>query len=68
MAASAISLMAVDPDVSVVSIEIRESSPRPSALRSQERLSERIGKNRATVANFLRLLRLPAEVQLGLRD
>lgn len=35
---------------------------------TQERLSERIGKNRATVANFLRLLKLPAEVQLGLRD
>ncbi len=35
---------------------------------SQERLSERIGKKRATVANFLRLLKLPAEVQLGLRD
>lgn len=35
---------------------------------TQERLSERIGKKRATVANFLRLLRLPAEVQLGLRD
>lgn len=35
---------------------------------TQERLSQRIGKKRATVANFLRLLRLPAEVQLGLRD
>lgn len=35
---------------------------------TQERLSDRIGKKRATVANFLRLLRLPAEVQLGLRD
>lgn len=35
---------------------------------TQERLSERIGKKRATVANFLRLLKLPAEVQLGLRD
>ena len=35
---------------------------------TQERLSERIGKNRATIANFLRLLKLPAEVQLGLRD
>lgn len=35
---------------------------------TQERLSERIGKKRATIANFLRLLRLPAEVQLGLRD
>ena len=35
---------------------------------TQERLSERIGKKRATIANFLRLLRLPADVQLGLRD
>ena len=35
---------------------------------TQERLSERIGKKRATIANFLRLLKLPAEIQLGLRD
>jgi len=35
---------------------------------TQEKLSERIGKKRTTIANFLRLLKLPAEVQLGLRD
>ena len=35
---------------------------------TQERLSDRIGKKRTTIANFLRLLKLPAEVQLGLRD
>lgn len=35
---------------------------------TQERLAERIGKKRATVANHLRLLKLPAEIQLGLRD
>ena len=35
---------------------------------TQEQLSLRIGKKRATIANFLRLLKLPAEVQLGLRD
>ena len=35
---------------------------------TQEQLSSRIGKKRATIANFLRLLKLPAEVQLGLRD
>lgn len=35
---------------------------------TQDRLSERIGKKRSTIANFLRLLKLPAEVQLGLRD
>lgn len=35
---------------------------------TQERLSERIGKKRATIANFLRLLKLPAKVQMGLQD
>ncbi|MCM1052052.1 MAG: ParB/RepB/Spo0J family partition protein [Paenibacillus sp.] len=35
---------------------------------TQERLSERIGKKRATIANFIRLLRLPSEVQIGLRN
>lgn len=35
---------------------------------TQERLSERLGKKRATVANHLRLLKLPAEIQIGLRD
>ncbi len=35
---------------------------------TQERLSERIGKKRATIANFLRLLRLPADVQMGLSE
>jgi ParB family chromosome partitioning protein len=35
---------------------------------TQEQLSERVGKNRATIANHLRLLRLPAEIQLGLKN
>ena len=35
---------------------------------TQERLSERIGKKRSTISNHLRLLKLPAEIQLGLRD
>ena len=35
---------------------------------TQERLSERIGRKRETIDNFLRLLKLPAEIQLGLRD
>jgi len=35
---------------------------------TQERLSTRIGKKRTTIANFLRLLKLPAEVQLGLHS
>lgn len=35
---------------------------------TQERLSERVGKKRTTVANYLRLLRLPAEIQMGIKD
>jgi ParB family transcriptional regulator, chromosome partitioning protein len=35
---------------------------------TQESLSERVGKKRATIANYLRLLRLPAEIQLAIKD
>jgi len=35
---------------------------------TQEQLSEKVGKKRATVTNYLRLLRLPAEVQIGIRE
>lgn len=35
---------------------------------TQEKMSERVGKKRATVANYLRLLRLPAEIQIGLKE
>lgn len=35
---------------------------------TQEDLAQRVGKSRATVANFMRLLRLPAEIQLALKD
>ncbi|MBQ3999031.1 MAG: ParB/RepB/Spo0J family partition protein [Paludibacteraceae bacterium] len=35
---------------------------------TQERVSERVGKKRATVANYLRLLKLPAEIQVGIKE
>lgn len=35
---------------------------------TQEQLSERVGKKRTTIANYLRLLKLPAEIQMGLKD
>ena len=35
---------------------------------TQDRLSQRVGKKRTTIANHLRLLKLPAEIQLALRD
>jgi ParB family transcriptional regulator, chromosome partitioning protein len=35
---------------------------------TQEGLSEKVGKQRSTVTNFLRLLKLPAPIQKALRD
>lgn len=35
---------------------------------TQEALSERVGKKRSSVANYLRLLKLPAEVQLAIKE
>ncbi len=35
---------------------------------TQERLSERVGKSRSVITNHLRLLKLPAEIQIALRD
>jgi ParB family chromosome partitioning protein len=52
------------------SIEIAISYQRllDECSLTQELLSQRVGKKRATVANYLRLLKLPAEIQLGIRD
>lgn len=35
---------------------------------SQEQLSKRVGKGRATIANFLRLLKLPGNIQVALKE
>lgn len=35
---------------------------------TQEKLSDRLGRNRSTITNYLRLLKLPPKVQIALRD
>ena len=35
---------------------------------TQDQLSDKVGKDRSTVSNFLRLLKLPAEIQIAIRD
>ena len=35
---------------------------------TQESMSDRVGKKRSTISNYLRLLKLPADIQLGLRE
>ena len=35
---------------------------------TQEKVSERVGKSRTAIANYLRLLKLPAQVQMALQN
>jgi len=51
------------------SIEIALSFQRliDECSLTQEKMADRVGKKRATITNYLRLLRLPAEIQLAIR-
>jgi ParB family chromosome partitioning protein len=55
-------------DLDAIEIAISYQRLIDECSLTQESLSQRVGKKRATVANYLRLLRLPAEIQLGIRD
>jgi len=55
-------------DLNAVDIAISYQRLVEECSLTQENLSLRVGKKRATVANYLRLLKLPAEIQIGLRD
>jgi ParB family chromosome partitioning protein len=55
-------------DLNSIEIALAYQSLIDSHSLTQEQLSERVGKKRTTVTNYLRLLRLPAEVQMGVKD
>lgn len=55
-------------DLNAVDIAISYQRLVEECNLTQEDLSLRVGKKRATVSNYLRLLKLPAEIQVGLRD
>lgn len=55
-------------DLNAVDIAISYQRLVEECNLTQENLSLRVGKKRATVSNYLRLLKLPAEIQIGLRD
>lgn len=52
------------------SLEIAHSYQRllTECNLKQEQLGDRVGKNRTTINNYLRLLKLPPDIQAGLRD
>jgi len=53
-------------DLNSIEIALSYSKLLEEMTLTQEQLSEKIGKNRATIANYLRLLKLPAEIQMGI--
>lgn len=55
-------------DLNAIEIALSFSKLIKQYKLTQEQLGERVGKKRTTISNYLRLLRLPAEVQIGLRD
>jgi len=55
-------------DLNAIEIAISYQRLIDECQLSQDSMSERIGKNRATISNYLRLLKLPVEVQIGIRD
>jgi len=55
-------------DLNAIEIALSYNNLAEMYKLSQEEIADRVGKKRATVTNYLRLLALPAEIQLGLRD
>ena len=55
-------------DLNAIEIALSCQNLMEKCNYTQEQLSERIGKKRATVTNYLRLLRLPADIQMALKD
>ncbi len=55
-------------DLNSIEIAVTYQRLMDECQLTQEKLSDRIGKKRATIANYLRLLKLPAEIQVGVRD
>lgn len=55
-------------DLDAVDVAISYQRLIEECRLTQEQLSDRVGKQRSTVANYLRLLKLPPEIQLGIKN
>jgi len=55
-------------DLDAIEIAISYQRLIDECQLTQENMSERVGKKRSTIANYLRLLKLPAEIQLAIRQ
>ena len=55
-------------DLNAIEIALAYQNLIEQYILTQDKLSEKVGKNRATIANYLRLLKLPAQVQVALQN
>lgn len=55
-------------DLNAIEVAISYQRLIDECQLTQDGLSERVGKKRATITNYLRLLKLPAQIQLAVRD
>lgn len=54
-------------DLNAIEIALAYEHLLDKSGMTQEKVSERLGKSRAAIANYLRLLKLPAQVQMALQ-
>ena len=54
-------------DLNAIEIALAYEHLMEDTGMTQEKVSERVGKSRTAIANYLRLLRLPAQVQMALQ-
>ena len=55
-------------DLDAIEVAISYQRLMDECQLTQDNLSERVGKKRSTIANYLRLLKLPAEIQLAIKQ
>ncbi|MBR2102102.1 MAG: ParB/RepB/Spo0J family partition protein [Prevotella sp.] len=55
-------------DLNAIEIALAYQHLMDTTGKTQDKVAERVGKSRAAVANYLRLLKLPAQVQMALQN
>lgn len=55
-------------DLNAIEIALAYEHLSETTGMTQEKISERVGKSRAAVTNYMRLLKLPAQVQMALKN
>ena len=55
-------------DLNAIEIALAYQHLAETTGMTQEKISERVGKSRTAVTNYMRLLKLPAQVQMALKD